>query len=137
MAYTIQRSGDFYAVPMGDVFCGEITRGEAHRFTYTVRCEGSNVDSRGFLMDQVDIRSMFDAIGEYTESCELLAKRMAEQILRASRQLDSVMCSISPAPNLEASFTATRAKLPARKLANARTSTAKVSASYADDYQAA
>jgi hypothetical protein len=130
MAYTMERSGDFYAIPRGDLHCGDIERDKPHRFTYEVRCAGSKLDSSGFLINQLDVNKSFQDIGEFSESCEQLAERMAYLIMGSSRELSSVSVSVSPVPNAKATYEVKR-KLSARKLAH---DTARVSHVYADDW---
>lgn len=103
MAFSMVRSGDFYAIPRGDLHCGAIVADKPHRFTYSVRCERADLDSSGFIVDQLKIAALFEDIGEFYESCELLCSRLAGRIMDMETKLNSVTVSIGPSPQVLAS----------------------------------
>jgi hypothetical protein len=66
------------------------------------------------------VHNQFENIGEFRESCELLARIMAYRILDLATKLDLVNVSVSPASNASVSFTAKRKarKVPGEKYAD-------------------
>lgn len=139
MSYTMVRHGDFYAIPLGSLHCGNIEAGKPHRFTYTVRCESNELDSSGFIVDQLRVHDYFENIGEFSESCELLASRLADRIMDLGSKLTLVNVAVSPAVGVFASYEKKR-EVSSRKVVNITSGTSQVRsdyqppAKYADDY---
>jgi hypothetical protein len=86
--FNLTRSGQFTIETRGAYHCTTESR---PALRYEVRASGDSLDSRGFLLDQLDIPKYFDSIRETSDSCELLAARA-----RADLRVDSVTIRVSP-----------------------------------------
>lgn len=113
---TINKSGTFTTVVSGDNHCGT-ENPLAIRYTAKIRADGSELDSRGFLFDQLGIQIYFDSIKHTSLSCEMLAEWsvdvLRKMVIGENPKLivEYVYLSLSPSPftaMIECEWTAER-----------------------------
>ena len=73
------RMGEFQIETFGDFHCSTLPR---PRVQYHVHIDATDesLDQRGFLFDQLDCPTYFDHIGRSDLSCELLARKAAQEL---------------------------------------------------------
>jgi hypothetical protein len=106
---TMRRKGQTVVDTFGPNHCGL-----ADRLVVTYECEitilAEALDSRGFMIDQLEINTAFQSIGKTSLSCELLSKEMARVVIEKllkSTHIESILrvaCTISPMPEASMTF---------------------------------
>lgn len=100
--YRIRRRGTFSVLLHPELKCGRPrTQWTREVLSYDVVVEVTDLDGRGFIIDQFDIVDIFEAykVGRWRASCEALACSALRSILQLlSWRVSSVRVEVSPIP---------------------------------------
>ncbi len=93
--FVIRRTGSFYALPKGCTHCGVDHRQRRFNYEYAICSYPDGLDQSGFVVDNQAPQIWFDELGEFSESCELLALRAAQVFAAWCKHPHSVMVRIT------------------------------------------
>jgi hypothetical protein len=103
-AFTLRRSGVFTQRTNGATHCGT-TPILTVRYTLSVTCTVTSLDTRGFLFDQTNIDAFFQRVPATLLSCEALTvhygRALYKQIIRENTgcHIQRFSLTLSPAPH--------------------------------------
>lgn len=85
MAFKQEAHGSFSVHVLGENHCGpDHNSPKSFPFSVCIEYPVEALDARGFLLDNLHFRSYFDGIGQTDLSCELLARKCADDLFRAT-----------------------------------------------------
>lgn len=103
--YELARHGEFFAVPKGCTHCGLDKSRVRFKYWYCIRSHPDGLNSSGFVVDNLEPQRWFDGLGEFEESCELLARRAAEKFASWCLNPHSVTVTITAFEQATVSYT--------------------------------
>lgn len=103
--YVLARKGEFFAVPKGCTHCGIDKNRRRFQYEYAIRSHPDGLDDSNFVVDNLRPQHWFDGLGEFEESCELLARRAAETFASWCKHPHSVTVQITAFEQATVSYT--------------------------------
>lgn len=107
---TMSRHGQFNVTLTGQNHCG-LKRTNVFQYHCEITVLSESVDYRGFMIDQLEVAAVFDAITTTDLSCEQLAQHAARRVfskLLSGTEKENILriaCTISPMPQASMTFT--------------------------------